>query len=112
MSSQLGPIEINCDAPSYPIVQACECLDLRNPLDVRWCQLSHFVAERAEQLGVPTLRPWKWFFQKGPGNQVTCSCGEQLPQIDTYTFTFVSERVADYQLGQCPRCGTIFWEEG
>ena len=36
MNSHPGPVEIECDAPPYAVVQACACLGFRNPLDVRW----------------------------------------------------------------------------
>ena len=29
MSSQLGPLEVICDAPPYPIVQACNAIGVR-----------------------------------------------------------------------------------
>jgi hypothetical protein len=35
-----------------------------------------------------------------------------LPKLEKYAITFVLEKVADYLLGQCRRCGTLFWEEG
>jgi len=38
VSTRLGPILIDCDAPPYAIVQACERRGLRSPLDVRWCR--------------------------------------------------------------------------
>jgi hypothetical protein len=41
MSNQLGPIDVCCDAPPYPIVKACAQLGFLMPEDVRWCQMSH-----------------------------------------------------------------------
>jgi hypothetical protein len=35
-----------------------------------------------------------------------------MPAVERYAITFVLEKVADYLLGQCRRCGTIFWGEG
>jgi hypothetical protein len=32
--------------------------------------------------------------------------------MEGYTFTFASGKEAEYLLGQCRRCRTIFWEEG
>ena len=44
MSSKLGPIEILCEAPPYPIVQACHMIGIKRPEDVRWCRMSQFRA--------------------------------------------------------------------
>jgi len=110
MSSQLGPIDLICDAPSYPVVQACSRLGFQAPLDVRWSRLSHYlIGEEGTRLG---LQPWKWFFGKRQPKEKTCVCGGPLPTLEWYTFTFLSGGVADYHLGQCPRCRSIFWERG
>jgi len=110
MSSQLGPIDITCDAPPYPVVQACARLGFQSPLDVRWSRLSHYLnEEEGSSLGIHSL---KWFFTKRSPKDKTCCCGGSLPLLEWYTFTFLSGGVADYHLGQCPRCRTIFWEQG
>jgi hypothetical protein len=110
MSSQLGPIDVCCDAPAYPIVHACERLGFQNPLDVRWCRLSRFPypGDRDPLLGV---NPWRWFTNRNPSDR-TCSCGNPLPLLENFAFTLASERVIDYRLGQCLHCRTMFWEEG
>lgn len=112
MSNQLGPVQITCDAPPYLVVQACESLGFHTPLDVGWWRLSHFLAEHREQRGVLGRAPWKWFFSPGVSRENACSCGEPLPLLEAYSFIFVSHTVAEYHLGQCSRCHTIFWEEG
>ena len=109
MSSRLGPIDITCDAPPYTVVQACETLEFRTPLDVRWCRISHFLSGQG---GEASLHPWKWFFGKNESREKTCSCGEPLPNLEWYTFMFISGKVSHYHLGQCRRCRSIFWEEG
>jgi hypothetical protein len=43
---------------------------------------------------------------------MTCACGHPIPTVDKYAITLVLEKVADYLLGQCRRCGSIFWAEG
>jgi hypothetical protein len=48
----------------------------------------------------------------GPPDPTTCTCGEPIPALDPYAITFAFERVADYLLGQCRRCGMMFWDEG
>ncbi len=112
MSSQLGPIEIMCDAPPYLVVQACERLGFRSPLDVGWLRFSHFLAEHRDRGGLLDIPPWTWIFGKHESKGKSCACGGSLPTLEAYSFTFVSHRVADYWLAQCPRCGTIFWDQG
>jgi hypothetical protein len=51
-------------------------------------------------------------FDTKPARRKTCTCGEPLPRLEKYAITFVFEKVADYRLGQCRRCATMFWEEG
>ena len=107
MASQLGPIEICCDAPPYLIVQACERLRFLSPLDVRWCRMSNFLNDLSA-----SLRIWNFLFIKNQPEKRTCSCGEPLPVLEDYAFTFACGKVLNYALGQCPKCRTIFWEEG
>jgi hypothetical protein len=112
MSSRLGPIRIDCDAPPDLVVQKCERLGFESPLDVRWCRLSHFVNRPGEAGGDLLLRLWQWLFRKDQPKPTTCSCGRPLPVLQRYAVTLPSGEVADYLLGQCRRCWTIFWEEG
>jgi hypothetical protein len=107
MSNHLWPIEINCDAPSYLIVQACERLRFLSPLDVRWCRMSNFLSE--SNAG---LRIWNFLFIKNQADRKICTCGELLPVLEDYAFTLACGKVLNYGLGQCPKCRTIFWEEG
>jgi hypothetical protein len=74
------------------VVGACQKVGFRSPLDVRWCRLSHFLAARSSRLNSRR--------------------GAQVFELEKYAITFVLEKVADYLLGQCRRCGTMFWEEG
>jgi hypothetical protein len=39
-----------------------------------------------------------------------CTCGEPLPDLKKFEFTFLSGKVGNYLLGQCRRCRTIFWD--
>ncbi len=109
MASKLGPLDVCCDAPSYTVVHACESLGFRTPLDVRWYRLSHFLADTRAML---INHFWNMFFAKTQATERTCSCRAPLPVLENYAFTFANERVIDYQLGQCQRCATVFWEEG
>jgi hypothetical protein len=112
MSNQLGPIEICCDAPPHSIVQACESLGFQSPMDVRWCQLGHFLTRQGEPQGHVGLPFWNWFVPRSEPKKNACSCGEPLPILEWYTFTFVSGQLLFFRLGQCQRCRTIFWEKG
>jgi hypothetical protein len=63
MLKRLGPIDVDCDAPSYMIVQACRQLVMQSPEDVRWCRMRHF-------LGVMAGKGWLYFGRgKCFGNQ-------------------------------------------
>jgi hypothetical protein len=108
MPDQLGPIEVCCDAPPYAVVEACERLGFQSPLDVRWCQVSHFLPGRE---GAGVLRSWKALFGLGRAKEGSCPCGEPLPVLDKYAFFFRSGKEADYFLGQCRCCRTVFWED-
>jgi hypothetical protein len=35
----LGPMDIECEAPPYSVVKACQGLRFQSPLDVRWCRI-------------------------------------------------------------------------
>jgi hypothetical protein len=109
MAGTLHPLDIYCDAPPFPVVGACQRLGFRSPLDVRWCRLSDFLAARS---GRPSTPPGAQGFNTQPAQETTCTCGESLPRLEQYAITFVLEKVADYRLGECRRCGTMFWEEG
>ena len=107
----LGPMDIEFDAPPYSVVKACEGLGFQSPLDVRWCRMSHVLRGQRELGGVVGFHPLRWLFGSGQPPKTTCSCGRALPLIECFTFTFVSEKEARYLLGQCCRCRTMYWEE-
>jgi hypothetical protein len=111
MSNPFQPQEFDCDAPPYSVVQACDELGFQSPLDVRWCRLRPVDARHEKRPASFSLEFWEWFFRRRspPGN--LCGCGQPLPILERYTFTFLSERRADYFLGQCGHCHTIFWDE-
>ncbi|MBV9121985.1 MAG: hypothetical protein JO112_01335, partial [Planctomycetes bacterium] len=105
MFHRTGSIEINCDAPLYQIVQACQEIGIHSPEDVRWCRMSHFVKERQSR-GFLAHQPWKFFFGGSRPQEIPCSCGQKLPLLEKCTFTFLSGNLATFLLGQCPRCRT------
>jgi hypothetical protein len=97
MSADLGPIDIVCDAPPYPVVRACEGADLRSPADVRWARVETPAGHGSGEL--PAL----------PGRSA-CSCGQPMPSLEVCTFIFFATgNHVSYFLGQCGRCRTIFW---
>jgi hypothetical protein len=90
MSEELGPIDIQCDAPPYPVVRACQRLGFRTPQDVRWCHVNRFTRT---------------------GGHPACACGQPIERLESYTFTFVTGNKAEYLLAQCPRCLAIYWDK-
>jgi hypothetical protein len=110
MASQYGPLEIDCDAPPYAVVEACSRIGFRSPLDTRWCRASQAIPPEARH-GMFSLHSWKQFFGGRAPERNLCHCGQSLPVLEKCTFTFLSGRTADYLIGQCCRCRTIYWEE-
>jgi hypothetical protein len=111
MSSQLGPIDVYCDAPAYPVVRACRRIGILAPEDVRWCRITHFLSRSEGWKGLFHPGTWRKLLGQGPDQEKSCSCGAKLPALERVTFTFTTGREETYQLGQCIRCGTVFWEE-
>jgi len=102
--------EICCDAPPYSIVRACRMVGLQSPEDVRWCRLSHFLDEHHEGPRLFQPRTWRTLLGRREATEAHCSCGHALPRLEEYTFTCVDGRDLRYQLGQCGRCRSIFWD--
>ncbi len=113
MSSRLALFEITCDAPPYEIVRACEAVGFESPLDVRWCSLNQAIQAHTDTGWWRRL--WHWplpaVLGLGPASETRCICGHKLPKFRRIEFTIFCWGKADYLLGQCPRCRTIFWEE-
>jgi hypothetical protein len=105
----LDRLEILGEAPPFPLVRACQRLGFRSPLEVRWWRVSHSLAGRGH---TPVTNSGPEVSATGRPDRTGCTCGEPIPGLDQYAITFAFEKVADYLLGQCCRCGTIFWEEG
>lgn len=112
MISRLGPLDINCDAPPYGIVKACQRVGFAAPLDVAWFRMKNLAAWQGDLGGTLATQTWSLLFGKNEAKEPTCFCGMPLPALDKYAFTTMSGRVADYLLGQCPRCRRVYWEEG
>jgi hypothetical protein len=111
MNSRLGPVEIECDAPPYAVVQACAYLGFHRPLDVRWRHARELTAGgRPGDQGLGR-RLWKALLGRGRGRRLACACGQGLSPLGRYEFTLRWGTEVEYLLGQCPRCATMFWED-
>jgi len=110
MSNQLGPLEVVCDAPSYSIVRACCKLGFQSPEDVRWCRVSHSLDVQTGWQGIPNSQLWMTSGMHRPRGLV-CSCDQELPQLNAYTFMLITGLELTYYLGQCARCRAMYWEK-
>jgi len=110
MSNHLGPLQVECDAPPYPIVRACRRLGMNTPEDVRW---SHNGRRSQRSQGwIQFFSPlWGHLMGREPMERTLCVCGWPLPLLENYSFTFLSGEQVEYEMGQCPRCRTIHWEK-
>jgi len=111
MSSRLGPIDVDCDAPNYPIVKACERLGMYCPEDVRWSRMSHYLSAFVGWKGLFNRHTWKMLWETRARGEKGCFCGESLPRLMMYTFTLNTGEELSFFLGQCLRCHTVFWEQ-
>lgn len=112
MSPPLGPIEIECDAPPYPIVKECRCLGMRDPEGVRWCRLGRSPSQPAGWWRRFHLPSWAGASPPGLPGRSGCPCGRGLPALVRHAFLLSSGREVVYRIGQCFRCRTIYWSEG
>lgn len=111
MASQLGPIDVLCDAPPYPIVQACHMIGIREPEDVRWLRKSLYLSERPSWRELINQQSWKALLNMNQNDRRGCTCGSPAPSLDRCKFTLNTGREICYLIGQCNRCRTIFWDE-
>ena len=111
MANQLGPLEVSCDAPPYPIVQACWQIGFESPEDVRWSRLSHHRSRLAAWRQLAKFTPFHVFLvNRDLGNGV-CTCGKALPALQNYVFTLATGEEYSCFLAQCSRCRSVYWEE-
>jgi hypothetical protein len=110
MFSRFGQLQIWCDAPPYAVVRACKGCGFYSPLDVRWCRMSRFLDEEGKRWRIFGFRLWQRLFGRSKPKEHTCTCGQPLPSLKKYGFSFLSKKGGDYLLGQCRRCRTIFWD--
>jgi hypothetical protein len=111
MTSKLGPIDVCCDAPPYSVVRATRRFGFHRPEDVRWRRMSRFLTEREGWRAVLNLQSWRALLGMGGALKTSCACGQELPQLERYTFLFLSGGQSSFLLGQCGRCRTMYWEE-
>src|SRR5689334_4778315 len=98
MATRLGPLEITCDAPPYPVVRACQRLGVQTPEDVRWCRLSSFLHGGSSRVPIFNFNAWKVFLGAAPPG-LSCTCGQELPTPECYKFTFLHGDSKYYQIG-------------
>ncbi len=111
MSEKLGPLEILCDSPPYPIVQACSLLGFIRPEDVRWSRLSQFLVDHAGWREMCRAFSWDSLPVDRCLKDTACNCGDALPRLQRCLFSSSTGQSYTYLLGQCRRCRTIFWED-
>lgn len=111
MPNRLGPLEVNCDAPPYNIVRACQMIGLRSPEDVRWSRLNGFIGKQARRGEDLKQSSWRTLLGMAQTDNGCCHCGQRLPLLERYTFTLISGNQSSYYLGQCSRCLAIYWDE-
>ncbi|HEY7425479.1 MAG TPA: hypothetical protein VH682_14705 [Gemmataceae bacterium] len=111
MSSHLGLLELECDAPPYAIVRACRKVGLETPEDVRWCRKGRHGKRSHGWIHFLASPIWGRLLGRAEAEAHACICGRTLPELESYAFTFQTGEQVEYQMGQCPHCRTIYWEK-
>jgi hypothetical protein len=110
MSSRLGPVEVDCDAPPHQIVKACEKVGFVTPLDVRWRRAGPFLEQQLGKSAGFGFHGLLTLFGQTPHPEARCSCGQPLPLMEGCTFVLPAKEKLRYLLGQCTRCWTMYWD--
>jgi hypothetical protein len=110
-NQQLGPIDVCCDAPPYPVVQACSQIGFDSPEDYRWRRMSQHRGANAAMRHIAKFAPWNVFLAGNALQTGMCNCGQLLPAMACFIFTLDTGQEISYSLGQCSRCHTVYWEE-
>ena len=110
MPSNLGLLEVECDAPPYPIVRACRKLGLYRPEDVRWSHKGNHARRHHGWIQYLTNPLWGRLLGRGETTGPSCVCGRPMPLLESFCFTFQTGEKVEYEIGQCPCCGTVHWE--
>lgn len=111
MSSHFELLELECDAPPYAIVRACRKVGLKSPEDVRWCRKSHRGKRSHGWISFLASPLWGRLLGRPETDERVCTCGQELLELESYAFTFQNGEQIEYEIGQCPRCRTIYWEK-
>src|SRR5262249_52153216 len=109
MPEQLGPIEIICDTPPYPIIQASAARGIEWPEDVGWRRLSHHIGTPPSWWSLLKSRSWRTLL--GSRQQGECVCGHPLPSLTRETLAVPVGQDVSYLLGQCERFLPLFSAE-
>lgn len=83
MEKSLGALEVICDAPPYPIVEASKRIGYERPADVRWEQV---VAQKV-------------------------NCCRGTLGLATFRFTYDNGAEVMYAMAQCPCCKKVSWKD-
>jgi hypothetical protein len=111
MSDHLGLLELDCDAPPYAIVRACRKVGLQSPEDVRWRRKGRHAGRSHGWISFLASPIWGRLLGRSETSERVCSCGRDLPELENYAFTFQNGEQIEYEIGQCLRCRTIYWEK-
>ena len=105
------PCKLNVTPPPYPIVRACRKLGMSEPEDVRWCRKGHHTQRAHGWMHFLTNPIWGRLLSRAESEETVCGCGRPLPILECFCFTFQSGEQVEYEMAQCPRCRTIYWEK-
>jgi hypothetical protein len=111
MANQLGPIEFNCNAPSYTIVRACGRVGIDNPEDVPWYRFGQFVNGQTGRKAAAGYKDLLSLLLLHRPRRTQCLCGQPLPELALCTFVLASGSQQTYLIGQCGRCHTVYWDQ-
>jgi hypothetical protein len=111
MLSRLGLLEVECDAPPYPIVRACRKLGMSQPEDVRWSRKNRQPRRHHGWIRFLASPIWGRLLGRTEPEEPACSCGHPLPHLESYAFTFQTGEHTEYAMGQCLHCHTIYWQK-
>lgn len=112
MSSHFELLELECDAPPYVIVRACRKLGMKSPEDVRWCHKGRHGKRHHGWISFLANPIWGRLLGRVEEEDHACTCGQPLPELESFAFTFQNGESVEYDMGQCQRCRTVYWDKG
>lgn len=84
---------------------------MRAPEDVRWCRLGRRTRRHYGWIHFLASPIWGRLLGRREPETSSCTCGRSLPEMACYSFTFQNGDQVDYEMGQCVRCRTIYWDK-